>query len=1180
MSLLSDILNDNINSSCILLHGNVTDCVISKDLCFRDFFVALSDILREHGFDNVVFYDSTNALGKYVLDDQSAYYSIQEAREPYLKKYGQPPSGCGQTATSATQNIPQSKKIVTFGKPRKKTTDTTESAQIKQSSGDSSTEIVYQQKNLLESVFYGECQSFMNNDKFRSAIVFTDINNFLQTEESRNRYAQVIHNQWRKNNLLIFVHPDLTSENDSNFFMLLKQSGIIEYFYTPGKCPGEYIPKDGRVFKISHFSRDEIFYLLQYHQLFNGLSFPEGIEVAAEKISYIVNSINADRSSDKNLTLRALNARMNKIITNSFETVLNDDFIEKLLECSISDFDFDPWKTLKSRHGWESVVKDLQELFGDNKPDSDTLLSNPFMYEKTLTVERINGNADRRYPSSNKLPHLMIEGSPGTGKSTIITQIGRLMRDYGLLSIGHIVKAYRSDLIADVIGGTAIKVHNMLDKAENGVLFIDEAYDLCKDFNDGSNAGTFAMEAINTLVNAMTDETRHVLVIFAGYRCSSVDSVDGVRGLFKMNQGLQDRISRIITIPDYDPKTLTDIFFDVIAANGYSLSDDLSRESIETYMNNIYQARNRRNFSNGRFVKEKLIEKRLITNAKSRGDLHTITKLDFGDEAYKLENATMDSVRKELETYPGLGQIGIKIIEDYIDYRQMQIEDGIKVDDIDNLEHIIFKGNPGTGKTTIVKLLCKALGVVNIMSGAPPIMISSPENVTLSQISEKINDSVNFNTILCIDEAHNCPNEVIHTLLNPMSENKKLTCVFCVYPDRYDEFLKKDPGLTRRTRTYNIEDYTPNQLLDIFKAIASKNNRQYSDECLSQLALLFENWYQNRTTKQGYGNAGDVEKLLRRMKENCYKRTKNMDVSLDEKRTLLPVDIPKEHQEIIETQSGDRSISEILETINSYVGWDELKEWLKSAYNQIKYKQEVRPTHIVTKSHMRFVGSPGTGKTTAGKLFAEAVYAMGLVSSKRFKYCTAKDLIAGFMGQSHEKAAKAFEEGRNGVIFIDEAYSLAYSDSIGNGDDYKKEVVEYLLAFSEENRDTTIIILAGYERLIDKLVDSNEGLRSRFPVTIRFPNYNASDCTQILKSMLEKDYSICSDFIDIAEKYFAIYCNMENFANARDVRNICDIIKDVHINRVVSSYNADVNDTITSEDLKLGFETWNRTINL
>ena len=141
--------------------------------------------------------------------------------------------------------------------------------------------------------------------------------------------------------------------------------------------------------------------------------------------------------------------------------------------------------------------------------------------------------------------------------------------------------------------------------------------------------------------------------------------------------------------------------------------------------------------------------------------------------------------------------------------------------------------------------------------------------------------------------------------------------------------------------------------------------------------------------------------------------------------------------------------------------------------------------------------------------------------------------------------------------------------------------MEYLLDFAEKNRDTTIIILAGYERLIERLIDSNEGLRSRFPITIHFPNYSPNDCSHILKSkMEEKEYSLCSDFMEIAEKYFEIFCKKDTFANARDVRNISDILVDIHINRVICNSENEPNDTITSDDLKQALEKWNQNINL
>lgn len=244
MSLFSDQLRDNIDTSCILLCGSCTDQIISSDLCLREFSVALADILREHGFDNVVFYDCTNAMGKYVYDDQSARFSIQTARD------------------SAAPLCKPSRGMPRFGAPRKAVL-AMEPVQTPAASSPAS--VQYQQKNLMEQVFYGECQSMMNETAYRSAIVFTSINNLLKIDGSMARYAEAIHNQWHKNNLLIFLHPDLTIRECAEFYSRLKECGLLEYFYVPGKCAGEYFPKAGRVFRIRSFGRDEIRNLLLHH---------------------------------------------------------------------------------------------------------------------------------------------------------------------------------------------------------------------------------------------------------------------------------------------------------------------------------------------------------------------------------------------------------------------------------------------------------------------------------------------------------------------------------------------------------------------------------------------------------------------------------------------------------------------------------------------------------------------------------------------------------------------------------------------------------------------------------------------------------------------------------------------------------------------------------------------------
>ena len=128
MSLFSDQLRDNIDTSCILLCGSCTDQIISSDLCLREFSVALADILREHGFDNVVFYDCTNAMGKYVYDDQSARFSIQTARD------------------SAAPLCKPSRGMPRFGAPRKAVL-AMEPVQTPAASSPAS--VQYQQKNLM-----------------------------------------------------------------------------------------------------------------------------------------------------------------------------------------------------------------------------------------------------------------------------------------------------------------------------------------------------------------------------------------------------------------------------------------------------------------------------------------------------------------------------------------------------------------------------------------------------------------------------------------------------------------------------------------------------------------------------------------------------------------------------------------------------------------------------------------------------------------------------------------------------------------------------------------------------------------------------------------------------------------------------------------------------------------------
>lgn len=257
--------------------------------------------------------------------------------------------------------------------------------------------------------------------------------------------------------------------------------------------------------------------------------------------------------------------------------------------------------------------------------------------DHTLAVRRFGADTSSKvYPDSSKLPHIMIEGAPGTGKTTAIQAIARIMYNAGVISERKYKTVGVSSLVGEFVGSTPIKVREAIEEAEGGVLFIDEAHQLC-DYSEDSNEGAFKLEAIQELFRAMTDETTHVLFVVAGYR-STPGADDGVQGLFTKDPGLRRRFSEdhVISILDYEPKVLEQIFYKVIEEQGYSLGDSLSAEDIQRFMENIYQKRNRREFGNGSYIRKELIQNVLIPNAIERGDNKTIQKCDFGEKQIPL----------------------------------------------------------------------------------------------------------------------------------------------------------------------------------------------------------------------------------------------------------------------------------------------------------------------------------------------------------------------------------------------------------------------------------------------------------------------------------------------------------------------------------------------------------------
>lgn len=550
------------------------------------------------------------------------------------------------------------------------------------------------------------------------------------------------------------------------------------------------------------------------------------------------------------------------------------------------------------------------------------------------------------------------------------------------------------------------------------------------------------------------------------------------------------------------------------------------------------------------------------SNFEQTTELDKIFKQNFIKAQSKDED--LNELLRELNSLIGLSQVKEQILNHikYLEYLNLRKKQGLEEKHSHRL-HSLFIGNPGTGKTTVVRLLAKIYHKLGLLSKGHIVEVTRNDLIGeyIGQTAPKTQDCINraIGGVLFIDEAYSLARstddtkdfgrEVIEILIKAMSDGPEdLAIMAAGYPEQMKTFLNSNPGLKSRFNyVFHFPDYTPEELLEIAKYHSKQLNVFFSDDAIDVLKNVIQEAYRNRDNT--FGNARFVNYLVEQSKQNLGIRLSSMpDFRNLDKMTLSTItaeDVKKAvaqtSNRYVEMEIDESLLAEALSELNNLIGLEKIKNEVNDLVKIIKYYKEIKQNVYGSISlHSVFTGNPGTGKTTVARILSKIYKALGILQRGHLVEVQRDGLIAEYVGQTAVKTRKVIEQALGGLLFIDEAYGLMDSKF-----SYGAEAVEVLLKCMEDYRGQFVVVVAGYTEPMQAFLKSNPGLMSRFDKYFHFHDYSYEELCQIFEAILkQKNYSITEEAKNFVYNFISeLYKNRDKFfGNAREIRKVVDEI--------------------------------------
>ncbi|KAK4163750.1 putative AAA family ATPase [Cladorrhinum sp. PSN259] len=748
-------------------------------------------------------------------------------------------------------------------------------------------------------------------------------------------------------------------------------------------------------------------------------------------------------------------------------------------------------------------------------------------------------------------------GNPGTGKTTVARIYAEFLTEICVIP-GNCFKENTGAGLANLgVSGCKKLIEEILNSG-GGVLFIDEAYQLTSGNNPGGGA------VLDYLLAEVENLRGKVVFVLAGYNKQ-------MESFFAHNPGLPSRFPVEMSFADYKDEELLHIL-ELKMNKKYNEAMDCEGGLRGLYCRivsrRIGRGRGKEGFGNARAVENTLdiISRRQadrLRRERKKGcktnDL-LFTKEDLiGPEP--AEALTKSEAWKKLQ-----GLIGLKTVKEAVRSLVDSIQQNYRreLEEKPPIEYSlnkVFLGNPGTGKTTVAKLYGQILVELGLLSKGE-VVVKNPADFVGAALGQSEQQTKGIlaaavGKVLVIDEAYGLygggdqgsvsdpyKTAVIDTIVAEVqSVPGDDRCVLLLgYKDQMERmFQNVNPGLSRRfpiASGFTFEDFSDEEIRKIFDLKLKQQAYQATD----QAAGVAMEMLKRARNRPNFGNAGEIDILLDSAKARHQTRFTKGQAKSDSVLEALDFDENFDRAEKSETN--------VQKLFDGTVGCEETVKLLEGYQETVRTMRELDmdPKENIPFNFL-FRGPPGTGKTTTARKMGQVFYDMGFLSTVEVVECSATDLIGQYVGQTGPKVQQVLDKALGKVLFVDEAYRLAEGH-------FAKEAMDELVDCVTKERyfKKLIIILAGYEKDINRLMSVNSGLTSRFPAVINFRQLSPMECVMLLSSLLEKQKLALSskgielDYtafkysgeagLNILTGYFELLGQQDGWASARDVQNL------------------------------------------